>query len=312
MRDRRYMAWYYSPRGLCASLLNKSSIFVTADSCVRRTLRLLPDSREHCNSERHVLIQGGAGVGKRTLALHCWRIMQAPQRVLLTEKCHLMHSTAQLRQCWREARGGDLLLDNIDMLPSHLYDELPALLARCRAVRVIAITAQTTPPRALRDFLHVSLPTLAERSGDVFALAKFLLKHRLQQDISAPLLRMVVNRKNFTRTSDLYIFLVNLCFVAARMGNHQLDRTIINEALSFSDEEQFENYLTFLAGSSSLCQLVDDYGLKGMCRLLERACISNALTATRHNVTLAGKMLRVPTTTLFNKTRARLSEESLV
>ena len=312
MRERHYMAWYYSPRGLCASLLNKSSIFVTADSCLRRILRLLPDSREHCNSARHVLIQGDVGVGKRTLALHCWRIMQAPKRILLTEKCHLMHSTAQLRQCLREARGGDLLLDNIDLLPSHLYDELPALLARCRAVRVIAITAQTTIPPALRDFLHIMIPTLDKRRGDVFALAKFLLQHRLQQDISSQLLHKVVNGKNFSRTSNLYIFLVNLCFVAARMGKNKLDRTIINEALSFSDEEQFENYLTFLAGSSSLCQLVDDYGLKGMCRLLERACISNALTATRHNVTLAGKMLRVPTTTLFNKTRARFSEQSHV
>ena len=303
MRERHRMAWYYPPRGLCASLLDKSSVFITADGCLRRALRTLPDAREHCNSERHVLIQGAAGVGKRTLALHCWRIMQAPKRGLLTEKCHLMHSSARLRQCLQEARGGDLLLDNIDTLPSPLSDELPALLAKSRAVRVIAITEKITPPPALRNFLSISIPALAQRQSDIFALAKFLLQHRLQQDISSQLLNLALNRKNFTHTRELYIFLVNLCFVAARMGKNKLDRTIVNESLSFSDTEQFENYLTFIAGSSSLCQLVDDYGLKGMCRLLERACISNALTATRHNVTLAGKMLRVPTTTLFNKTR---------
>lgn len=301
MRERHRMAWYYPPRGLCASLLSKSSAFITADHCLRRTLRTLPDAREHCNSERHVLIQGAAGVGKRTLALHCWRIMQAPKRGLVTEKCHLMHSGAQLRQCLKEAHGGDLLLDNIDTLPPPLSEALPALLARSRAVRVIAITEKITPPPALRNFLPIHIPTLAQRQHDIFALAKFLL-HRLHQDISSHLLRLALNRKNFTHTSKLYIFLVNLCFVAARMGKNKLDRTIVNESLSFSDTEQFENYLTFLAGSSSLCQLVDDYGLKGVCRLLERACISNALTATRHNVTLAGKMLRMPTTTLFNKT----------
>ena len=303
MRDRHRMAWYYSPRGLCASLLNKSSIFITADNCLRRTLRLLPDSREHRNSARHVLIQGAAGVGKRTLALHCWRIMQTPKRVLVTEKCHLLHSMTQLQHCLREARDGDLLLDNIDALPSHLYDELPALLAQSRAVRVIAITTQTTVPAAWRDFLLLSIPTLAERRGDAFALAKFLLRHRLQQDISPQLLCMALPKKNFASTRELYIFLVSLCFVAARLGKNKLDRAVINETLSFSDEEQFENYLTFLVGSSSLCELVDNYGLKGMCRLLERACISNALTATRHNLTLAGKLLRVPTTTLFNKIR---------
>jgi len=302
MSERHRMAGYYSPRGLCASLLSKSSVFITADRCLRHTLRTLPDAREHCNSERHVLIQGAAGVGKRTLALHCWRIMQAPKRELLTEKCHLMHSSAQLRQCLKEARGGDLLLDNIDTLPSPLSEALPALLARSRAVRVIATTEKITPLPALRNFLSIHIPTLAQRQSDIFALAKFLLR-RLQQDISSQLLNLALNSKNFTRTRELYIFLVNLCFVAARMGKNKLDRAIINESLSFSDTEQFENYLTFLAGSSSLCQLVDDYGLKGMCRLLERACISNALTATRHNVTLAGKMLRVPTTTLFNKTR---------
>ena len=290
-------------RGLCASLLNKSSIFITTDNSLRRTLRSLPNDREHCHSERHVLIQGAAGVGKRTLALHCWRIMQAPKRVLLSEKCHLILSTAGLQQCLQEARGGDLLLDNIDTLPPHLYNELPAMLAQSCAVRVIAITTQTTTPAAWGDFLPISIPTLAQRQGDIFALAKFLLQHRLQQDISPRLLQLALNRKNFTTTRELYIFLVNLCFVAARLGNNKLDRTVINETLSFSDTEQFEHYLTFLAGSSSLYQLVDDYGLKGMCRLLERACISNALTATRNNVTLAGKLLRVPTTTLFNKKR---------
>lgn len=304
MRKHHLMAWYYAPRGLCASLLNRSSLFITADNRLRRTLRLLPDSSEHCNSERHVLIQGDAGVGKRTLALHCWRIMQTPTRVLLTEKCHLLHSTTQLQHCLQEAQGGDLLLDNIDALPSHLYNELPALLAQSRAVRVIAIASQTVIPTALQDFLCISIPTLAERDGDVFALAKFLLQHRLQQDTNPQLLRTALKQRNFTSTRKLYIFLVNLCFVTARMGKDKFDRAVTNEALSFSDEEQFENYLTFLVGSSSLCQLVDDYGLKGMCRLLERACINNALTATRHNITLAGKMLRVPTTTLFNKTRA--------
>ncbi len=303
MRARHLSSWYYPPRGLCASLLNKSSIFITADSRLRRALQVLPDAREHCNSERHVLIQGAAGVGKRTLALHCWRIMQAPQRVLLTDKCRLIHSVVRLRQCLQEARGGDLLLDNIDTLPPHLGEELSVLLAKSRAVRVIAITEKSPPPPALRDFLPISIPPLAQRQGDTFALAKFLLQHRLQQDLSSQLLRLALQRKNFTSTRTLYVFLVNLCFVAARLGKNKLDRTVINESLSFSDTEQFENYLTFLAGSSSLCQLVDDYGLKDVCRLLERACISNALTATRNNVTLAGKMLRLPTTTLFNKTR---------
>ena len=151
--------------------------------------------------------------------------------------------------CLQEARGGDLLLDNIDMLPAHLYGELPALLAQSRAVRVIAITSQATPLPAVRDFLHVSIPALAQRRGDIFALAKFLLQHRLQQDISTLLLHTALNRRNFVRTSDLYMFLVNFCFVAARMGKNKLDRAIINEALSFSDKEQFENYLTFLVGS---------------------------------------------------------------
>ena len=301
MNERHFMAWYYTPRGLCASLLNKSSIFITADSCLRRTLCLLPDSHAHCNSERHVLMQGIAGVGKRTLALHCWRIMQARKRVLVTEKCHLMHSAAQLQQCLQEARGGDLLLANIDKLPSPVYDELPALLAHSSGVRVIATSTTTLP--ALRNFLTISIPTLAQRQGDTFALARFLLRHKLQQDISTSLLQSLLIRKFFVRSRDLYIFLVNLCFVAARLGKDRLDRDMVSEALSFSDEEQFENYVAFLAGSSSLSELVDNYGLKGMCRLLERACINNALTATRHNITLAGKMLQMPTTTLFNKMR---------
>ncbi len=295
-----------SPRGLCASLLNKSSIFITADERLRRTLRLLPDAPEHCHSERHVLIQGAAGVGKRTLALHCWRMMQAP--VLLTEKCHLIHSSAQLRKCLREAHNGDLLLNDIDQLPPVLLAELPVLLAKNRPVRVVATTTQVTPLPALRNFLSLYVPPLAHRHGDTFALAKFLLRHRLQQDTSSRLLHTILQRRTFVRTNDLYIFLVSLCFVAARLGKNQLDHTVVSETLSLSDEEQFENYFTYLAGSSSLCELVADYGLKDTCQLLERVCISNALTATRHNITLAGKLLRVPTTTLFNKIRAITSD----
>ena len=130
-------------RGLCASLFGKSSFFVTADTQLRRVLRLLPNTRWHCNSERHVLIQGAAGVGKRTLALHCWRIMQSPARLLVTEKCHFIRSVAQLRQCLQDARGGDLLLDSIDRLSRHLYDLLLALITRSRAVRVIATTEKS-------------------------------------------------------------------------------------------------------------------------------------------------------------------------
>ena len=301
MYEHQLVACYYAPRGLCASLLNKSNVFITTDSCLRRTLRLLPDAQEHCHSEHHVLIEGTAGVGKRTLALHCWRIMQAHKRVLVTEKCHLLHSSAQLRQCLQEACGGDLLLDNIDTLLPHLYEELLALLAQSSGVRVIATS--TTPLPVLRNFLTISIPTLAQRQGDTFALARFLLRHKLQQDISASLLQLLLNRKFFVRSRELYIFLVNLCFIAARLGKSIIDRDIVSEALSFSDEEQFENYIAFLAGSSSLSELVDNYGLKGMCRLLERACINNALTASRHNITLAGKRLQMPTTTLFNKMR---------
>ena len=297
---------YHLPRGLCTSLLSKSKVFITTDRCLRRAINLLPDTHHHCHSERHVLIQGMAGVGKRTLALHCWRIMQPPTRVLVSEKCHLLQHTLQLQQCLRKARGGDLLLDNINNLPPRLSLELPALLAHNRGVRVIALTEKTSVPRALDNFLRINIPPLSQRPADVTPLALFLLSNRLQQQVDTHMVQYLVRRKKFVSTSELYIFLVNLCFVAARLGKHKLNRAIINDTLFFSASEQIENYVTFLAGSSNLYQLVDAYGLKGLCRLLERACISNTLTATHHNVTLAGRVLRMPTSTLFNKVRMQM------
>ena len=295
--------WYDPPRGLCASLFSKSKIFITADRRLRRIINLLPDARYHCHSERHVLIQGKAGVGKRTLALHCWRIMQPPTRVLVSEKCHLLQHNLQLQHCLHKARGGDLLLDNINNLSPRLAVELSALLAHHRGVRVIALTEKTSMPPTLGNFLRINIPPLAQRHADVTPLALFLLRHRLQQQVDAYLVQYLMRRKKFSSTSELYIFLVNLCFVAARLGKHKLNRAIINATLAFSASEQLENYVTFLAGSSNLYQLVDEYGLKGLCRLLERACISNTLTATHHNVTLAGRVLGIPTSTLFNKVR---------
>ena len=306
MYQHEHELCYRLPRGLCPSLLSKSKIFITNDRCLRRIINLLPDARYHCYSERHVLIQGMVGVGKRTLALHCWRIMQPPTRVLVSEKCHLLQHTLQLQRCLHKARGGDLLLDNINNLSPKLAVELPALLAHNRDVRVIALTEKTNVPRGLDDFLRINIPPLAQRPADVTPLALFLLRHRLQQQVDTHLVHYLVRRKKFVNTNELYIFLVNLCFVAARLGKHKLNRAIINTALSFSASEQLENYVTFLAGSSNLYQLVDAYGLKGLCRLLERACISNTLTATHHNMTLAGRVLGMPTSTLFNKVRTQM------
>ena len=156
-------------------------------------------------------------------------------------------------------------------------------------------------PNGGRNFIHINIPPLAQRDADVVPLAVFLLKNKLQQRVDTRLLHLLVERKSFACTSELYVFLVNLCFVAAHMGKRELDHVVVNETLLLSDTELLENYVTFAAGSSGLYQLVADYGLRGVGRLLERACISNALATTRNNMTLAGGILRLPTTTLFNK-----------
>ncbi|MCG8626534.1 MAG: sigma-54 dependent transcriptional regulator [Proteobacteria bacterium] len=168
-----------------------------------------------------VLIEGGAGAGKELLArnIHAASPRQSGQFVVvnsgmlaqdqsLAELVGTEQSDGSNRLVGllEKAHAGTLYLDGVNDLPQHAQSKLARVLRGGKFkrlggtsevevdVRVISATAVAMKPlvaagqfdKALYDALnvvHIAIPSLAERRGDIADLAKHFLAKRLESDM---------------------------------------------------------------------------------------------------------------------------------
>ena len=280
---------YHDHLILCPSLLGKSTKFVTADSYLLRCLRILQET--DCP---HLMIRGNCGVGKKTLMLHSWRVRNL-SRPLVRSKGQFVSRKSQLDKLLIDADGGDLFIDSIDCLSAELREHL---VVASNNVRVIA----TAPPNYQSSdcFLVIDVPPLQERCKDLPLIISYLAD-RLGKKISVELASKLRRSNSPITTGKLYLLVVNLALLGDRLGQQTIDQIIVDEVLTYRDDELLQNYFVFFTARVGLPQLLDSLGLREVCRLSEHAYIHSSMVENGYNISRVSQALSVPLATLSRK-----------
>ena len=284
---------YHVPDRLvfCPSLLGKSTNFVTTDSYLLRRLKILEETS--CSTS-DLLIRGNCGVGKKTMVLHSWRVRNL-SRPLISGKGQFVRRKGQLDKLLADATGGDLFIDNIDCLSAELREYL---VVASNNVRVIGTAPKDY--RASDCFLVIDVPPLQERSKDLPLIIRYLAE-RFGKKISDELASELSRSYSCSTTGKLYLLVVNLALLSDRLGKQTIDQIIVDEVLTYRDNELLQNYFVFFTARVGLPQLLDSHGLREVCRLSEHAYIHNSMVENDYNISRVSQALSVPLATLSRK-----------
>lgn len=278
-------------RVLCPSLLGKSLEFVTTDRYLLRRLRLLEDAS---SAGANLLIRGSGGVGKKTLVLHSWRVGNS-SCPLIRAKGQFLNRRTQLDRLLTDADGGDLFVEKIDCLSVDLQKYL---FVASNNVRIIATADDGYQLTSSDCFSVIDVSPLPERPKDLPLIIGYLAE-RFGKDISLELAGKL-GRCRLT-TDQLYLLVVNLALLSDCLGNGTIDRAIVDEVLTYNDRELLQNYFIFFTARTGLPQLLDNHGLREVCRLSEHAYIHNSMVENGYNISRVSHALSVPLATLSRK-----------
>ncbi|MDE3270034.1 MAG: sigma 54-interacting transcriptional regulator [Pseudomonadota bacterium] len=280
------------------SLLGKSNHFVTADDALKRKILLLPDSRWHINSRRFVLVIGEQGVGKKTLVHYAWRKLRQRHRPLVGVNCTRLKNVHHLELYFDLAAGGDLFLEDLQVLPALLQQRLPLLQARHNNVRLLA-TADSVCCKL--DAAIISIPSLPARRADQRLLLNYFLRHTFPHIHLQAAVEDRICAQQFATASEIYSYLTNLAFICSYTGYRNVDVQMLRWVDECNATERLQLQIMYLISNSGMHQLLEEHSLPELCQLLENSLIANSLLEAGHNQVVASRILRIPATTLSSK-----------
>jgi len=159
-------------------------------------LKLREDILDFSQSDAFVFIEGEAGSGKTLVAHALHAVSQKTAKALITVQCSAYNEANLSRRlfgpveendnflpAFEEAKGGTLILEDIETLPGKLQGKLLSkliLLEKSQEIRLITISNHSSPifaKKTLRNDLYyrlsslkISIPSLRKRGNDIIEL----------------------------------------------------------------------------------------------------------------------------------------------
>lgn len=268
------------------------------DPAIRRIERTISRIRA---LDTPVLISGERGVGKRKVAALIHHNSRRSQGAFVTLNCTPWESDSEVDEefgrAMERANGGTLFLDAVGELPERLQGRLMHLVGRPRAeVRVIAARRDdvdgASAPSAIRpdllwrlDVVHIRVPPLRERPGDIIHLAR----HFLVRASTVAGKRIV----GFSPAAETHLEALKL------PGNGRELRRIIERAVTLSEGPQIElHHIEMLP--EPIAEPVD---LKTAVEDAERLAIVTALARSDGAIGKAAEILAISRKNLWEKMR---------
>ncbi len=183
-------------RELRQELSDGSKIIKKLAGSSKIMLKLKEDILDFSQSDAFVLIEGEAGSGKTLVAHALHAVSQKTAKALITVQCSAYNEVDLSRRlfgpveendnflpAFEEAKGGTLILEDIETLPMKLQGKLLSeliILEKSLEMRLITISNYSSPTLAkknLRDDLYfrlsslkISVPSLRKRGSDILDL----------------------------------------------------------------------------------------------------------------------------------------------
>ena len=183
-------------RELRQELSDGSKIIKKLAGSSKIMLKLKEDILDFSQSDAFVLIEGEAGSGKTLVAHALHAVSQKTAKALITVQCSAYNEADLSRRlfgpveendnflpAFEEAKGGTLILEDIETLPMKLQGKLLSeliILEKSLEMRLITISNYSSPTLAkknLRDDLYfrlsslkISVPSLRKRGSDILDL----------------------------------------------------------------------------------------------------------------------------------------------
>jgi DNA-binding NtrC family response regulator len=183
-------------RELRQELSDGSKILKKLAGSSKIMLKLREDILDFSQSNAFVFIEGEAGSGKTLVAHALHAVSQKTAKALITVQCSAYNESILSRRlfgpveendnflpAFEEAKGGTLILEDIETLPGKLQGKLLGeliLLEKSQEIRLITISNHSSPTfakKTLRNDLYyrlsslkISIPSLRKRGNDIIEL----------------------------------------------------------------------------------------------------------------------------------------------
>ena len=202
-------------RELRQELSDSSKIIKKLAGSSKVLLKLKEDILDFSQSDAFVLIEGETGSGKTLVAHALHAVSQKMAKALITVHCSAydgstlsrrlfgpIEETDNFLSAFEEAKGGTLILEDIERLPIDLQGKLLdklEVLENSLEIRLIAISNHSSPTftkKVIRDDLYfrlsslkISVPSLRKRGNDIIDLfSQYALSFAEEYGCSSPVL----------------------------------------------------------------------------------------------------------------------------
>lgn len=274
--------------------------FESVEISNRKMREIVETARAAAGSPAHVLIIGAPGTGKTSLARWIYRQGQPGRPFVVLQVRELRDRLQDLALCLSEARGGTLLIEDIDLaspaLQGALFDALDAETQQGEATRLICTSRRELRSLARQDLfrqdlyyrmtvLTLELPALDQRREDLPALARFMV------EVSG----ILHGKPGCRMTEDAMDKLHSWAWPGnIRELENVLERamTLAKSGVIGADQIQFEDTET---------RVPSDLGPGMSLSEVERRLILQTLELTAQNRTRAAQLLGISIRTLRNK-----------
>lgn len=280
--------------------------FVTAHRPLKAALEALPVQG---SGAPHFLLTGATGSGRTTFARAAWRKIRQPSRPFVHESCRRLRTYRDVYRLLHQARGGDLVLADMEFFPSFFLSTWLEEVDRLASVRIIGLYECQDRESAAAFFSRwdvvferwVYLPALRERAEDIPLLVAQTLHRYPSISLTPAALRSLETASWPGEIVQLICHVKNL----AQQGLKQ-NRFVMTEAQIEMRPAYGQAELAFF----SVCEWVREEGLLAMARrwgmkytgqMVEAAILALALEECVGCARQAAHLLQMPVTTLAHR-----------
>ncbi len=280
--------------------------FVTAHRPLKAALEALPTQG---SGAPHLLVAGTAGSGRTTFARAAWRKIRQPLRPFIYVSCSSLRRYQDIYRLLQQARGGDLVLTDIEFFPAFFLSTWLEAVDRLGSVRVIGLYECRDQKSADAFFSRwdmiferrVYLPPLRERAEDIPLLVAQTLHLYPSISLAPAALRSLETASWPGEIAQLICHVKNL----AQQGLKQ-QQFVIAEAQIETRPAYGRAELAFF----SVCEWVREEGLLAMARrwgmkytgqMVDAAILALTLEECVGCTRQAAHLLQMPVTTLAHR-----------
>jgi len=283
----------------------ESPFFVSNHRGLRQALETLPTRFP----STHILLTGPGGSGRSTFARTAWSKVQQVGRPFVQVSCASLHNVYDLRRLLRQAAGGDLVLESLDLFPPSLLTFWLRELEYMPSVRLLALYECDQEAEGARFFSQwellfekwIHIPPLRERPWDIALLVEQTLEGYPRLACSTACLTQLTLYSWPGETAQLVGFVKKMAQQAIKKQEVYLSASLYDDDFSYSLEElQFFSLCEWVR-EEGLLSMARKWGMKSACRTIEAAILALTLEECLGCARQAAHVLQMPVSTLVNR-----------